>query len=340
MADKTIAYSHRENFWKTRYTFFSSCYAFVDRCFVSFNKQFSASNSAAFANPIWKHDTNNQRTSFYGNDAAGSGIAVTFNTNPSQNKLYKALSLESTNNVQGVTAVLVNNSSVPSQVKNVATGVLTEKGGIMYGHIGKETIASGCNVRLVGRISTLFGAVEPLGGNSFEVNLPINFVDGGKSNLHKTSNATTTDSNPGTKFFLVEVTENNPTGQFFSLPGLPLPAPVSYAGFPNYVTLLNNSNQVSNTTSNTISLFFNAEAIISGEGGDFNIIGGVYNDFLINVITDPNRFIYLYSVSPESVNGEDPKGQTADAVVTLGSAPYELYALNLDYVPTNLDHRE
>ena len=87
-------------------------------------------------------------------------------------------------------------------------------------------------------------------------------------------------------------------------------------------------------------MFFNATAIISDGDSDTLTIINVYNDFLVSVITDPNRFIYLYSVSPESVNGEDPKGQTADAVVTLGSAPYELYALNLDYVPTNLDHRE
>jgi hypothetical protein len=37
-------------------------------------------------------------------------------------------------------------------------------------------------------------------------------------------------------------------------------------------------------------------------------------------------------------NGEAPKGQYADAVVSLGSDDFEVYALNVEYSPTNLDH--
>ena len=85
MPDKTIAYSNRGGFWKTRYTFFSSCYAFVDRCLISFAKSF-------VSDAVWKHDENETRTSFYGGGAAGSGVSVTFNENPSQNKVYKAFS--------------------------------------------------------------------------------------------------------------------------------------------------------------------------------------------------------------------------------------------------------
>jgi hypothetical protein len=37
-------------------------------------------------------------------------------------------------------------------------------------------------------------------------------------------------------------------------------------------------------------------------------------------------------------NGDSPKGQYADAVVSLGSDDFEVYALNVEYSPTNLDH--
>jgi len=62
MPSKTIAYSNKGGFWKTRYTFFSSCYAFVDRCLISFNQKFDTTEGVK---PVWKHDENDTRTSFY-----------------------------------------------------------------------------------------------------------------------------------------------------------------------------------------------------------------------------------------------------------------------------------
>jgi hypothetical protein len=51
-----------------------------------------------------------------------------------------------------------------------------------------------------------------------------------------------------------------------------------------------------------------------------------------------NNLVTLYAITPSSTSGDDPKGQYADAVVTLGSENFELYALNLEYETTQYDH--
>ena len=104
---------------------------------------------------------------------------------------------------------------------------------------------------------------------------------------------------------------------------------LDYDQFPSDLILA--SNAETNTTEDSIFL----TPTFTGEQ-DFATylaeIGPVGQD-----IYSSGEFL-LFSITPESINGESPKGQTADAVITLGSAPYELYALNVEYSPTALDH--
>lgn len=46
----------------------------------------------------------------------------------------------------------------------------------------------------------------------------------------------------------------------------------------------------------------------------------------------------LYQVSENAVFGDEPRGQYCDLTIALGAEPFEMYALNLNYEPTNLDH--
>ena len=322
MADKTIAYSNRGGFWKTRYSFFSSCYAFVDRCLISFNKAFSN-------NPVWKHDDNPQRTSFYG-VTGGSGIAVTFNAAPSQNKLYKAFSLESTNNVSGLNTFLVNNSSVASQTKNIQSGLLQERGGIMYGHIGRETIALGANTNILGQITaaniTNFVAAPSFGfTQAITVEYTIDFIDGSQNNLIYS------DDFPSKLFMYWPEAQDSGvlTDNFFA--GW-TDTPVDGNGFSSYQNMPSGM-VVESLTGNVLTLTL---SFSTAEGYNQYIDSNNIGQGFVDVVGEYN-FI-LYSMSAESINGEDPKGQTVDAVITLGSDPYELYALNVEYSPTDLDH--
>ena len=251
---------------------------------------------------------------------------MTFNTAPSQNKLYKAFSLESTNNISGVNTFIVNNSSVASQTKNIQAGLLQERGGIMYGHIGRETIALGANTNIVGQITaaniTDFAAVPSAGFlQALTVEYTMDFIDGSQNNLIYSNDFPSKlfmywpeaqDSGVLTDNFFAGWTDTPIDGNGLS----------SYENMPSGMV-------VESLTGNVLTLtlsFSTAEGYNQyiGDPGFVDVVG-------------ENNFI-LYSMSAESVNGEDPKGQTADAVITLGSDPYELYALNVEYSPTDLDH--
>ena len=329
MAGKTVAYSNRGGFWKTRYSFVSSCYGFIDRCLISFASNFTS-------DAVWKHDENENRCTFY--DATyTSGLNVTFNENPSVNKVYKAFSLESTNNVNGSNTFLVNNSSSLSQVKTGTAGPLQEKGGIMYGHVGQSETPNGTTINLVGRITRVDN--DESAGVSLDssvANAPyrIVFSEGGKSNLSN-------DGISNTKFFIYN---NDPLAdiQYFTVnSSSPVDISLGYAGLPSDLTLSSASNLFSNTEPGIIRLRVDFESAAADSEGLSP--ADMYSTWF-NETETGGEDIYsggqylLFSVTPASINGDDLKGQTADATVLLGNQPYELYALNLEYSPTDLDH--
>ena len=292
----TIAFSHKQGFWKTRYSFLSYCYAFLDRRFLSFNLDF-------INQPAWEHNSDvTARTTYYGGAADGSQISVSFNDRPSMNKLYKALSLESTNNVVGENTFFVNNSSVPNQIKQGNTGPLTERGGIMYAHIGRNQTVGGANVKVIGQMINAPVLTYD------EVNYyPIEYVDGvGTYNLSASSDTTRYFFRSNTGDAIVHWTTDITVA--FD-PGL------DFTEYPQDIQVVSN---------------------VIGE----NVIGIASNGIAIPLNGDGQLFpTYLCSVSIDTVNGDDPKGQTADLIINLGANEYELYALNLEYEPTDYDHR-
>jgi hypothetical protein len=48
--------------------------------------------------------------------------------------------------------------------------------------------------------------------------------------------------------------------------------------------------------------------------------------------------VNVIEITPQEINGAPPRGQYAQADIVLGSQPYELYAINVNYEPTDLDH--
>lgn len=164
----TVAWSHRGGYWKTRYSFASYCYAFLDRIFFSFGLQFNR-------NPIWRHDVDGiAYTSFYGQAPAGSAIALSFKENVSSNKIYKSMSMESTPNVNGVTVVTVNNSTVPAHAANTTANIIENRGGILYSDIGFDNRLTDANVKAVGVVTD----ISIQAGLNL---LSIDFIDGGWS---------------------------------------------------------------------------------------------------------------------------------------------------------------
>lgn len=148
----TIAFDHENGFWKSRYTFVSSCYGWIKKVFVS------AQTIVKDTKALWIHDeTSNINNSFYGRQPSPSLIAVTFNDSPSQMKIFKAMSLESTDfrSLQGgVNTFRTNSGTSQTRIKNVKLAPMKEKGGVVYGHVPTVEEMSMSDFELAGVISS------------------------------------------------------------------------------------------------------------------------------------------------------------------------------------------
>lgn len=377
----TIAFSNKGKFWKTRYSFLSSCFAYLDKLF------FSSSVLVDDGKVFWEHNTIQAgRNNFY-TQQYSSLVSVTFNQNPSVNKIFKSFSIEGTTNISGLSGVFISDNSSANQTQPLVVSQLQERGGILYGNVGHVTKITGTNIKAVGKISRIrerndLDGYSPSGNNKlYEIGID-NFLS--PNPIPASRNA---------KLFIVK---NSNTELFFRTAEdyTPLDANTSAGGgvsqadgkflenpnfnfdrdFNNYLTLgdlyLGDN---SFKSGNNIYVEFNENSLRfapSLGGIEWNIDdSGVPNatedyDFLahepihtvpsIDVLSDEefdleidantaffNADDYvLYSITPSVTGGDDPKGQYANAIVSLGSGTeFELYSLNMESEPTNYDHR-
>ena len=322
----TIAYSHKGGFWKTKYSFLSSWFARVGKAFYS-------SKSDASEEPVWRHNDNSvPRTAYYmaeGGTPIGSGISASFNKNVSQNKIYKSFSIEGSSNISGVNSFVVNSDSGTPKTSSV--GPIKDKGGILYGHIGlSPTTFDGSNISLIGEI-TSDALVDPnaedatfvyfyMKGNNLSTSSVTNalFFGSGQSFYESTSGASLTLSSAtasttvtGTKVANIAVSQDVEDPTVFT---------------PHY-------DPDNNGTAVLRGREVKLTAASSGQATAFKTALGA-----VQASVGVTEKIFLYEMSFEGINGSPPRGQYAQLNVSLGSEPYELYALNLNYEPTDLDH--
>jgi len=307
---ETIAFKNNGGFWESRYSFASSCIAWVKDILLTSPVASPAATEEQGSDPSsgvaisWRHDesagTNN---SFFGSCAVPSGVQVAFNDNPSANKMYKAFSLESPDyrslEKDAVSFFVVNNSTGNAIPKNIKPRALKEKGGILYGSVGDQiAVVSLSNVELMGVCSF----VDP-NGEFF-------ILDGSMQSSFSGGEVIFT---------------SNPTQDFGTGNNLPLAS--------NY-----------NSSFNSFSVFFQPteESLVTFIEGLEEAQGETYSQptnltFGLNgshdlAVGEPVFAVYL------DKNGEQPKGQFADLAILFGSEDFEVYAINVDYEPTALDH--
>ena len=280
---RTIAFNNTKNYWSTRYSFIASCIASIKDHMVT------ARANPSDQNIIWKHDeSGNGNNNFYGEQST-SLIGVTFNDNPSQNKQYKSLSIESSDavNLQGINTFTTNGG--PALDKSTVVRRLTERGGVVYGNIGTESRITNSNVRFLGIVESISDLTDVFSSDVIE---QLGFG-------------------------------NIPTAKFIKLNNIEHSA---YSA-SNPSRLLQQDQLEQFELDPTAGLPFGGDDFV----GIFN--GGV----IIPFPTQPNEGTPLF-IGYVDINGEAPKGQIADCFVTLGSNDFEVYALNVEYSPTELDH--
>ena len=260
---------------------------------------------------LWRHDDGKGFNSFYGDQPVDSAIAVSFSDLPSVNKIYKAVSIEGTSNITGSSIFQANSSSQASQLNGSSVGPIVERGGINYAHIGKVVKqTTGDALKLVGKIETitsLYDQDEQYGydEDAFPTALYIEVSPLG-------GGVTFGGGNPG-----YELAVMTPDGVQNLLAENNIDLLETPDNEINIVPLANNSAYIvtynpAQTTEAQIVAIFNA-----------------FSDSL-----------YLIENSDVAINGDDPKGQYADMLISFGSEDFEVFALNAEYEAYDLDHRK
>jgi hypothetical protein len=325
----TIAYSHKGGYWKTKYSFFACFMRSVGRKF------FSSASVGATALPeaasrglneeqksnieslIWKHNSEDdtKRTNFYGTPGS-SGISVAFNDRVSSNKIYKSISLEGSSNIanNSLNTFVVNSDNNPN--KQFSIGPVKDKGGMLYGHIGlSNLIAAGSNVRALGTFQVTASAPGflPISGTENAVAIRVD----SQTNIPVTKSSVTGNSK---YFFVLE------SGDAYSIDGKLINfGDISKASYNDSQFGLPYDLDFSLANSSTAFILFRNSSL---QAADVTAIGA---DFY-------NRRVTLCEITPQNINGEPPRGQYAQAEIVFGNEPYELFALNVNYETTDLDH--
>ena len=319
---KTVAFDNASGrSWKTRYSFLPTNYAYLDK------KMLTCRSTGASDDLAWVHDINPYKVDGVGinkfyNSQYHSSLKCSFNKDLSANKIYKSLSLEGTENLKGgVSNFLANNTSQVSQARDANVGRLTEKGGILYAPLGRNPKVTGSNLKLAGRITGLTQVFTN----------PNTYPDG----LYGFAN-----DFPSSTLYLLEIdfiNGFNLGSNIYSIHiGVDNEAPASFTstniGIEGYATtgILNEGDAEINTKLANGLLVRSADA---------NVGGGL--QVLIDTSITNGEMLLAYVLTPNKINGGDPKGQYADIDLQIGHyghEDFELDILNLNYEHTRLDH--
>ena len=294
MPNRTFAFSHRGGYWKTRYSFFSNCYAYINKVLLSFRVTMSPIQQ----DPVWRHNIGGF-TNFYG-DQGGAGFSVSFNANPSQNKILKSISVEATNNSNPASIIVANNSTTDNQSKISPVIAFDDKGGVLYGHIQGQNINTNGNVKYMGTLQASQAVdISSSAESVITIQAPFQWASGGGSNI-----------NQGSKYVWSEVGSDQINAIF------PVDLTDDYGSIPDSV-------QYNGMIDDNIASFA------------ITFSAAILTPFLQTPFD-----IDIYSISPNATYGDMLKGQYADAVFTFPGQDWELLSVNLEYEPTTYDHSE
>jgi hypothetical protein len=135
----TIAYKHKDGVWGSKYSFKPTMYVSANNDLYSF---FETESGLA-----WKHNSNDTRNNFYGNQYI-SMLEVVSNRNPSMVKVFEALGIEG----GGTWSADLKNSE---QTTNIETADFDVREGHRYAMIFRDTQSSTGHQIYLGKVSSI-----------------------------------------------------------------------------------------------------------------------------------------------------------------------------------------
>ena len=336
---QTLAFSNEGGFWKTRYSFHPTCYGAINLEMIS---------SIPISNQYisWVHNKGKINT-FYGK-TTDSSIAVSFNDNVSANKIYKSYSIEGSYNIDGESAIYVNGTTDLNQLRASDFGPLKKIGGINYGFVTPSGESDGvlypvaiinsahdAGVETESGVNSgdaVFLTATPISSNpppSIQNTIVFGFTqEDGTVKIIPAFPFGDDPFNPDeSPYFDMDQIEVN---DYPSLSDVPSSVIANSDIFQYYSNLIGSVGyMVSVQDEFEEAIAFSSVAL---QGSLISRINNYVEEF-------PDRPIVMYQI----VSGEDigglPKGQYADAVTILGSKNFEVFAVNANYEPYDLDHR-
>lgn len=351
----TVAFKTSANAWTSRYSFDSSCFAHVDNVMVSFDTEVVGGG-----NIVHTHDVDAGKNSFYG-VVADSQFTVSFNDNPSKNKVYKAVSLEGANLSKASSSFVANLSPDFNQAREGQVfESFVEKGGVFYGGLTKSNLTDPTNnlkaVAGIKRVKRLTNAPSPESVNNgvfpfqgytagdvfdtviFEVTpyphykqlgsasgeqVVSKYVFGFLTDQGVDLRAPKVDINPDSTFVLDTASDEV------------LGRQETFANQPDGVV---NATGVSKYRNHLVARLNDDVVGEAPEGVDVtNLKVEVFVNAVNSYLSNGGE-IMLFMVTDDRINGADPRGQYGDLTVTVTASDFEIFAVNMEYSPTELDH--
>lgn len=308
MPNRTYAFSHRQGFWKSRYSFISNAFAYLNSFFFSSPPTFTDDI------PLYQHDTaGSANNTFHGETIpTPSAITMTFNDNVSQEKLYKSASIEGQHIEPGQIVSYAFTQGGINQLNPRYSNInyVNQYGSDGYGIISGVQGNTGMSMRAVGTVRQVVWQSDP------QAPTAIFYIEVEPFG----NNVSSLQSSTGSVLFY---RQEGPTGFFYYL---------STAEEDRY-------NPDDGTTPPTINVSYanNILTVVSRldeTTGAFATVGNPQN--LVNNTIFAEDTVYF--LSDDDSFGDQLKGQWADVFMSLGSNDFELYCVNVEYEPLGYDH--
>lgn len=354
----TVAFKASANSWVSKYSFDTSCFAHVDNTMLTFN-----TSNETYQGIAYKHTVSSDKNSFYGVQS-DSQFTVSFNDNPSQNKVFNAVSLEGANLKDAKSSFVANLSPQLNQARGGQVfEKFVEKGGVFYGGLTKSNLTDPTNnLNAVGGIKR----VKKLTTNSSSAysinngNLPFKGYGGGS--LFDTMFIEVTpyphykqlDSASGSgvvsKYVLGFLTEDGvdlrtpkvdidpATDPFYFLDTASDPISGRMRTFAEQPDAIVNTDGVSKFNNHVVVKINDSIVGVSPEGTPIDNIKITAFVEAINNYINSGGEVMLFKITDDRIDGADPRGQYGDLTVTVPPVDFEIFAVNMDYSPTELDH--
>ena len=307
---KTIAFSHKGGFWKTRYSYTPTCYAAIDNVMITNN-----TGSDGGDDLFWEHEVNSLHNNFYG-EAFSSSLTIVSNQDPSAVKIFKALSLESNSRtwVGQASTHVHQNLDGANELQQGALQPFITKESNQYSELPRSITNSSSHIEYV-------CSLEEIIDNGSEAYAFSN-ASGWDVSVLNTPNVAILGGSGSTALFV----DSTNTAYYLSLFGdgwelteFTADSPVSGAVYIyNY------------NSDDTITFAIGTDITTIGLGGLVSAFGGTGSW---------GNGIQLFSASDPAINGDPMRGQYLRLdLVNDSITPVETYAINVDFENTKLDH--